>query len=63
MRRGERDRLGEGRSASLERRRPPARRPTMVDVANEARVSQTTVSLGAQSRRRRAPVGRRRASA
>ena len=27
------------------RRAPPARRPTMIDVANEARVSQTTVSL------------------
>ncbi len=27
------------------RRKAPARRPTMIDVANEARVSQTTVSL------------------
>src|SRR5580658_532360 len=27
------------------RRPAPARRPTMIDVANEARVSQTTVSL------------------
>jgi LacI family transcriptional regulator len=34
-------------SAAMPRRRRPApgRRPTMVDVANEARVSQTTVSL------------------
>src|SRR5208282_522496 len=27
------------------RRKAPTRRPTMIDVANEARVSQTTVSL------------------
>ena len=30
-------------------RTAPARRPTMIDVANEARVSQTTVSLVASS--------------
>ena len=30
---------------SRRRRTAPARRPTMIDVANEARVSQTTVSL------------------
>ena len=32
-------------TAAERRRKTPARRPTMIDVANEARVSQTTVSL------------------
>jgi LacI family transcriptional regulator len=35
----------EGAAARRSRRPAPGRRPTMVDVANEARVSQTTVSL------------------
>src|SRR5271155_2611913 len=49
-------REGDGAPAGADRRRPDgsrgharrlaaARRPTMIDVANEARVSQTTVSL------------------
>ena len=40
-RRGAREAQKRGRA----RRTTPARRPTMIDVANEARVSQTTVSL------------------
>src|SRR5271168_5511014 len=39
------DRRGSAGRAGHARRRASARRPTMIDVANEARVSQTTVSL------------------
>ena len=39
------DRRGSTGRALHARRRGSARRPTMIDVANEARVSQTTVSL------------------
>ena len=42
------ERQGERRletSRPARRRAPASRRPTMIDVANEARVSQTTVSL------------------
>ena len=36
---------GAAESRKLRRRAALGRRPTMIDVANEARVSQTTVSL------------------
>jgi LacI family transcriptional regulator len=39
------DRRGSAARPGYARRRASARRPTMIDVANEARVSQTTVSL------------------
>src|SRR5271165_5784964 len=39
------DRRRAGESRPYRRRAAPARRPTMIDVASEARVSQTTVSL------------------
>src|SRR5271165_7574401 len=50
MLKGEAASRGAGRSVptgkrSYRRRKAPQRRPTMIDVASEARVSQTTVSL------------------
>ena len=42
---GASERRGAAGKRGYRRRRAPQRRPTMIDVANEARVSQTTVSL------------------